>query len=145
MPLVCVRSPRRGLYKTMEKKTLKAQLEREETQDVFHKNGEFHMIVWLLNLCDNLTRPWSANMFTLTLLWVSVKMFLGGINIYVGRLSKLYCFPWCQWSSFNHLKDWIEYKLTLPGTRENFSCFTSFKLGHDLFQNKKERIWRFLL
>ena len=41
---------------------------------------------------------------------VSVRVLPGDIGIWIGRLSKAQCPPWCGWIPSNQLKAWMEQK-----------------------------------
>lgn len=55
------------------------------------------------------------------ILGVSVRGYLDKISIWIGRLNKTDCPPWCVCSSSNQLKTWIEQKDWMRG---NSFCLT---------------------
>lgn len=58
---------------------------------------------------------------------MSVRVFLGKINIGISSLSKADCLPQCRWVLFSHLEDWIKQN---GKVRDNFLYLTAFKVGH---------------
>ena len=65
---------------------------------------------------------------------LSVRVFLGEINIWIYRMSKADCLPYIGWVSSNKLKAHIEQK---GWAEENSSCQTDFELGHWLLLSLK--------
>ena len=53
---------------------------------------------------------------------IILGMFLNEINIWIGRLSKEACLPWCGWAPCNYLKTLIQQEGWVKG---NSSCLTA--------------------
>ena len=88
------------------------------------------MMVHFIGQCDQATECLDIQSHIIP--GLSMWVFLDEVNIWVGRL-KADCPPWCEWTSLNQLKLWIDQKAESIQVRKNSSCLTVLELRYRLF------------